>query len=295
MGGAPRSSGSRQISDAPHRTRVRRPGVPECATPVPFRNLPSLEKATSASLGCRPGSKDRNSRSRPDKRPERRVRRESGALSTLVVGQPDTTTSWKKEVSLRIAAHQNRKGWPMAKPAAPTHAWTAASSRAAQAAARVAARYAQAPSYSQLLDARHRPAPRAVRDWRFCAPKAPAAAQTVFADAPVDASASARDVPQAVESARSTARDLELDAEPLHLGMPFLPPASLQDWENECAHHRLEPDLRLRPIEQISAPISILIPEPNSGRHADPALSPCRRGRTAFDRRAAISFIASPV
>ena len=83
-------------------------------------------------------------------RPEERVRRETGAMSTSLV-QPHSATSWKQEVNLRLAAHRSRRGMSTAQPPAPApSSWPKAGSRGAQAAARVAARYAHAPSYSQL-------------------------------------------------------------------------------------------------------------------------------------------------
>jgi len=77
-------------------------------------------------------------------------------LSTPI-GQPKSISSWKQEVSRRVAAHQSRAALPTPPPATPAaRTATYAQSRPepvrrnAQIAARVAARYAQAPSYSQL-------------------------------------------------------------------------------------------------------------------------------------------------
>lgn len=60
-------------------------------------------------------------------------------------------SSWKQEVSQRLAAHQNRRMQFAAKQASPVPSRNA-DSRAAQAAARVAARFAHAPSYSQMQE-----------------------------------------------------------------------------------------------------------------------------------------------
>jgi len=191
----------------------------------------------------------------PNHRPGRRTRRESGALSTTVVGQPDTTSSWKQEVSLRIAAHKSRRGCSATKQAEPVANWTAAGSRAAQAAARVAARYAQAPSYSQMQAAE---APADSRPAEIAAPETPKAhgpAQPAFAELPA-ASARRRlwepEAPHAVESARPAARDWEPAIASLHLAAP----STLEAWENECSHSHREPDLRLLPLQPVPAPVS---------------------------------------
>lgn len=181
-------------------------------------------------------------------------------MSTTFVGQPDTTSSWKQEVSLRIAAHKSRRGWPTVRPAAPAPDWTAASSRAAQAAARVAARYAQAPSYSQMQAAEAPSAPPAAVIEIAEAPQA-SAAQTAFAELPVAAAVPLlweSEAPLAVEAARSSARDWEPAVASLHPAAP----ASLEDWENECAHSRWEPDPRLLPLEPASVPVPAPIPIP---------------------------------
>lgn len=140
-------------------------------------------------------------------------------MSTFAV-QPEIASSWKQEVSQRIAAHKSRRGWSPAEPATPAHSRSAASSRAAQAAARVAARYAQAPSYSQM--------PAASAGPRLWAPEA---------------------APQVVEPAWPS----EPDREPVQPAEPHTLPASLPDsldaWESEQSHTRWETDSTLRPIE----------------------------------------------
>jgi hypothetical protein len=70
-------------------------------------------------------------------------------LSTLA-SLPNSESSWKQEVSLRVAAHRSRGGLSAEKPGPSVQSCQEPWSRAAQIAARVVARYAQAPSYSQL-------------------------------------------------------------------------------------------------------------------------------------------------
>jgi uncharacterized RDD family membrane protein YckC len=176
-------------------------------------------------------------------------------LSTTV-SQPNATSAWKHEVSLRIAAHQSRRGWSAAKPAAPATDWSAASSRAAQAAARVAARYAQAPSYSQMLAAEAHAATESSKESSAAIAAAEiretaAAAPLVVSEPVAEAVQRPRElgVLKAVESMPTAARDWEPAVAVLHLAAP----SSLDEWENECAHKHGEPDLRLLPLEPIPA------------------------------------------
>ena len=141
-------------------------------------------------------------------RPGSRVRRDAGALSTTVV-QPDATTSWKQEVSLRIAAHKSRKGWSPEPPVAPTHNWGAASSRAAQAAARVAARYAQAPSFSQMQMAVAQIAPPAVQAPEEAPVAESAATEALQKEAVAGPHLWEPQAPHSVETARPSVRDWE--------------------------------------------------------------------------------------
>lgn len=160
-------------------------------------------------------------------------------------------------MSLRIAAHQSRRGWSAAKPAAPATDWGAASSRAAQAAARVAARYAQAPSYRQMLEADSHAAPESLKTTAAAIgvpeiQKSEAAAEFVMPVAEAVQRPRELEVLKAVEVARSVERDWEPAVAILHPAAP----SSLDEWENECAHKHNEADLRLFPLEPIPAPVS---------------------------------------
>ena len=74
--------------------RIEGPGAP-------FRSGPTDRRAAWA---ARAGSK--------------RAREGMGALSTTIC-QPTATSSWKQEVSRRVAAHQSRRGDSAAQPATP--------------------------------------------------------------------------------------------------------------------------------------------------------------------------------
>ena len=167
------------------------------------------------------------------------------------IGQPNPATSWKQEVSQRIAAHQSRRGPSAGKPAAPVHIRQGSGGRAGQAAARVAARYAQAPSYSQMLEVEADPAPRAGDLAPQAALTAQAASQSAVAG-PQAVPAGPRlwqpEVSQPGAPLRSATPERELSAMPFLTGEPHSLPASLEAWENEYAHARWEPDLRLLPL-----------------------------------------------
>jgi len=184
-----------------------------------------------------------------------RKRRESGALSTSV-GQPNPTSSWKQEVSLRIAAHKSRRGSSTAVPETPAQTWSAASSRAAQAAARVAARYAQAPSYSQMQAAEAQAAPRPVETSLPTAVKECVAVQPAPAELEVVAAPPQPLEPHTVVSERPLVRKWE---PPVALPLSAVP-ASLEDWESECSHIHREPDLRLLPLAPRPGQTSSLAP-----------------------------------
>lgn len=166
-------------------------------------------------------------------------------------------------MSLRIAAHQRRRGVVSKLPAAPTQFRHTPSSRAAEAAARVAARYAQAPSYSQILETEVPALPRCVEiDYQ---PKAKAEAVVETAElsvaaafeiaSPVKAQAAPAIKPApepetaaAAAPARSNGWSWEPGA-PLDASrVKFVPPESLDDWENESQRIHWEPDLRLLPL-----------------------------------------------
>jgi uncharacterized RDD family membrane protein YckC len=166
-------------------------------------------------------------------------------------------SSWKQEVSLRIAAHQSRRCSSTAKPPAPVHSRAAASSRAAQAAARVAARYAQAPSYSQMQAAEAHAALRTAEIATQAALEANAAAQAALAGLHSAAAAPRLWTPEAMPAeAFAPLAMREPSATPPRPAAPPSLPASLQAWESEYSHIRWEPDLRLRPLEPLSDPVS---------------------------------------
>jgi uncharacterized RDD family membrane protein YckC len=101
-------------------------------------------------------------------------------LSTLP-RQARISTNWKEEVNQRVAAHKNRKPGQVAAQdvAASQHA---PNNRAAAAAARVAARFANAPSYSELLENEARAAVRAAEAVSRAALQAQAVAESVLAE-----------------------------------------------------------------------------------------------------------------
>ncbi|MGD0097232.1 MAG: RDD family protein [Terracidiphilus sp.] len=176
-------------------------------------------------------------------------------MSTLVVGQPETTASWKQEVSLRLAEHKSRRGWPAAKPAAaPTVNWMAAGSRAAEAAARVAARYAQAPSYSQILAEQSRAATPAISVVAAAPPRTAVQAQPVIEEWPAAANLPSLSILESAENASPTPSTVR-DWEPAISSQSAMP-ASLEEWENECALHRQEPGLLLLRPAPVPCPIA---------------------------------------
>jgi len=188
------------------------------------------------------------------------------AVSTSV-GQPNPVSSWKQEVSLRIAAHQRRRGVASNLPAAPVQSRHASGSRAAEAAARVAARYAQAPSYSQILQTEAQALPRRVAV--DCPPEAKAEAVVEAAElsaaaaleiaAPVLAQAALApestseptrepETPPAAAPTSSIAWNWEPDAPLDAPRIKLVAPESLEAWENESKRIHWVPDLRLLPL-----------------------------------------------
>jgi uncharacterized RDD family membrane protein YckC len=115
----------------------------------------------------------------------------------------------------------------------------------------VAARYAHAPSYSQLQAAETHAAltPRTERALHAVAPAA-------AAPRPWE--------PEAPPLAPPSAPEREPAVTPL-LSAPHALPASLEAWENEYSHIRPEPDLRMRPIELVSAPAALRASRPEEG------------------------------
>ena len=204
-------------------------------------------------------------------------------MSTSLV-QPHSATSWKQEVNLRLAAHRSRRGLSTAQPPAPApSSWPTAGSRGAQVAARVAARYAHAPSYSQLYAAEDDAVDQlpAVRGTSFSPYISPAKSTRVlspegcfseFSQAVFPIPAAVADhAPPAILAGLpvlpAAPRPWESEAPPLAsptaperepavvpLPAPHTLPVSLEAWESEFSHIRPEPDLRMRPIEPVSAP-----------------------------------------
>jgi uncharacterized RDD family membrane protein YckC len=176
------------------------------------------------------------------------------ALSTSL-SQPQNESTWKQEVSQRLAAHKSQKGFSAASQTAPSAAARqGASGRAAQAAARVAARFAQVPSYSQMQSAEARAALRAAEVATQAALEAQTAAQAALEDLRIATNAGPRlcepEAPQAEAPVETSARDRE------SVPVQFTVPSSLEAWENECSHVLWAPDLRLRPLDpaESSAP-----------------------------------------
>lgn len=176
-------------------------------------------------------------------------RRETGALSTSL-SQPQIESSWKQEVSQRLAAHKSHKGFSAARQTAPAPVWQGASARAAQAAARVAARYAQVPSYSQMQSAEARAALRAAEVATQAALDAQTAAQAALEDLRIATAAGPRLCEPEAPQAATLVPPSVLDREPAPV--QFAAPSSLEAWEKECSV-RWAPDLRLRPLDRAEA------------------------------------------
>ena len=204
-------------------------------------------------------------------------------MSTSLV-QPHSATSWKQEVNLRLAAHRSRRGLSTAQLAAPAPSWPTAGSRGAQVAARVAARYAHAPSYSQLQAAEDDAVDQlsAVKRTSFSPYISPAkstralSTEGCFSDFsqaifPIPATVADHAPPATLAGLPvlpAAPRPWEPEAPPLvppsaperepavvpPLPAPHALPVSLEAWESEYSHIRQEPDLRMRPIEPVSAP-----------------------------------------
>jgi uncharacterized RDD family membrane protein YckC len=223
-------------------------------------------------------------------------------LSTIAI-QPNSIYNWKHEVSLRLAAHQSRKGRLRTQPAAPVQSSSATSSLAALAAARVAARYAQAPSYNQMQAAeipiaRRMDAP-AMSDKVQAVVESAAETKYVVAES-IIAGPILLDSPQPVanEFNFASVREPEVAAvERAELQMqPEVPPDSprlslqdalpdsLESWENEFAHECWEPDSGLRPIEQNS--VRAVVPLEFPSREADHTEQPVYANLITFPREA---------
>lgn len=166
-------------------------------------------------------------------------------------------------MSLRIAAHKRRRGLASTVPAAPAQSRYALGNRAAEVAARVAARYAQAPSYSQILEMEAPALPRRVTV--DCQPEAKAEAVVEAAElsiaaafeiaAPIIAPAAPVIEPMrepetlpAAEPARSKAWNWEPGLPLDESRVKLVAPESLEAWENESQRIHWEPDPRLLPL-----------------------------------------------
>lgn len=159
--------------------------------------------------------------------------------------------------------HRSRGGLSAAKQAAPTQIRQSSGSRAAQAAARVAARYAQAPSYSQMMAA------EAPAVWlpAETVPQASVREKAVSEPVAEVVAASVHSGPRLLEpeAPRAVAATPARDWEPGPTLAQLAAPASLEDWESEYSHTRREPDLRLRPLELVSAPAALPMPRQDEG------------------------------
>ncbi|MGA7833505.1 MAG: RDD family protein [Terracidiphilus sp.] len=142
-------------------------------------------------------------------------------MSTSAV-QPNFASSWKQEVRLRIAEHKNRRKQPAMNAFTPAPAHVTAGSIAARAAARVAARYAQAPSYSQLLEVES----RSCREAAVFVPQA----------APSNPRQREPEPMTVVEPLWPAAVDWEPSALPHQPIAPQALPTTLDAWENEYPH-----------------------------------------------------------
>lgn len=149
-------------------------------------------------------------------------------------GQPGSASSWKEEVSRRIAAHQSREGLSTAKPSAPEPSRQVASSRAAQAAARVAAHYAQAPSFSQMQASEAEAAQRA-------------------AEAALPSSQAAPEEPRPCEPEAAQAavpmQPFTPDLEPSMAPAQPAAPSTLDAWDSESFRLGPEPSSTLLPAK----------------------------------------------
>ena len=150
-------------------------------------------------------------------------------------GFPNSESTWKQEVSLRVAAHRSRGGLSTEKPATSVQSRHEPGSRAAQIAARVAARYAQAPSYSQMQ-------------------KETCAARIAVPEAlpgPLEASAGAFpgefDAIQARTPEQPSTQPWKPSVVP---AQPVVPP-SLEAWESEDFRPIREPDFALSPPDTV--------------------------------------------
>jgi uncharacterized RDD family membrane protein YckC len=234
-------------SQRSHRARVSRLALDQWAVPVSFRATSILLPSNVRESRLRRGARTATAFRLPGNEPGRRVEREPEALSTSTIAQPNAASSWKQEVSRRVAAHQNRRGISTALPAVSVPSWQGAGSRAAQAAARVAARYAQAPSYSQMLNAETQAAEPAAE-----IPIPVSRTAQAVSDAPAISHMWEPESPMAVVPARSAVRD---SAPAAASALPAAP-SSLDAWESENSAIRWEPDLRLRPLEAATTPAS---------------------------------------
>jgi uncharacterized RDD family membrane protein YckC len=165
-------------------------------------------------------------------------------------------TSWKQEVSLRLAQHRSRRGLPAAKPVAPARSFSTANSRAAEAAARVAQRYSQVPSYSQMFSS-----------------EASVPLPVAWSPAPLAPLPVVQAAPAFLRSAPASPRQWEPDLlpEPSSLNWepdlpspqpakPYSLPTSLEAWENEYSNFGWMPDHRLHPISLVSAKVAAPAP-----------------------------------
>lgn len=184
--------------------------------------------------------------------PETALRRNTGTLSTTA-GQLNSESSWKQEVSLRVAARRGRGGPFTEKTATSVQSRQEPISRAAQIAARVAARFAQAPSYSRIQT-----------DVRNAVPEA--------LPGPLEASAGASPVEFDTVEARTPNQPFTQARKPEAVPVQPIVPASLEAWESEDFRPIREPDFALRPPEpaHVRTPRPALVNRPTYAKDYEP-------------------------
>lgn len=173
-------------------------------------------------------------------------------MSTLA-SLPNSESSWKQEVSRRVAAHRSRGGLSTEKPDPSVQSCQEPWSRAAQIAARVVARYAQAPSYSQM----HTEASAAQNAVPEALPGPLAVSAGVFLGE--------FDAVEAKTPEQPSTQAWKSNVVPVQ---PAAPP-SLEAWESEDFRPMREPISALsRPLDTVSAPAPVRAPRPVLGNRS---------------------------
>ena len=164
------------------------------------------------------------------------------ALASL----PNSESSWKQEVSRRVAAHRSRGGLSTEKPDPSVQSCQEPWNRAAQIAARIVARYAQAPSYSQM----HTEASAAQNAVPEALPGPLVVSAGVFLGE--------FDAVEAKTPEQPSTQAWKSNVVPVQ---PAVPP-SLEAWESEDFRPIREPIFALSPTETVSAPDPVRAPRP---------------------------------